>query len=72
MHIYVGQMYPLKLTTDIWNTPTPQKFHIYQNAQICMSDVTPPINHKYMEYHYTESVSHIAEYTYTKANPSSN
>ena len=27
----------------------------------------PPIDHRFMEYHYTKEVSHIAEWTYTKA-----
>ena len=27
-HIYLGQMYPLQLTIDVWNTATPKKFHI--------------------------------------------
>ena len=30
-------------------------------------DLTPPINHICVEYHYTKSVSHIAECTYAQA-----
>ena len=28
MHIYLGQMYPLQLTIDVWHTATPSKIHI--------------------------------------------
>ena len=39
MHVYFGQMYPpLQLTIDVWNTITPNKFHIVKNAHICMTD----------------------------------
>ena len=60
-------MYLLKLTIDIWNTATPNKFQIQQNAHIPRPP--PPIDHRCMEYCYTESVSHIAESTYTKGPP---
>ena len=60
-------MFPLlQSTIDLSNTTTPNKFHIEQNAQIPMEDVPPPlINHSSMEHHYTKSVSHMAECTYT-------
>ena len=45
-------MEPLQLTIDVWNTATPKSFtdsrmHIYQGCP-------PPIDHRSMEYHYTE------------------
>ena len=47
-------MYPplLQLTIDVWNTATPKKFHIQQKSHIPRSP--PPIDHRCMEYHYTE------------------
>ena len=47
MHIYLGQMYPLLLTIDVWNTATPNKFHIEQNAHLLRADV-PPSNCPYI------------------------
>ena len=42
MHIYPGQMSPLQLTIDLYNTITPNKFHIYQNAHLPMADGPHP------------------------------
>ena len=42
----------------------------YSRMHIYVGQMYPPIDHKYMEYHYTTEVLHIAEYTYTK-DPSS-
>ena len=36
-------MYPLQLIIDIWNTITPNKFYIKQNAHIPRVGV-PPLN----------------------------
>ena len=49
-----GRCTPLQLTIDLWNTTTPNKFHILQNAHIPMADVPPPINHRSLEHHYTK------------------
>ena len=49
MHIY--QVPLLQLTIDLWNTTTPNKFHIGQNAHI--PSPPSPIDHRPMEYHYT-------------------
>ena len=66
MHIYLGHIYPLlQLTIDLWNTTTPNKFYILENAHIPRADVPPPpINHRSLEHHYTKSVSHIGKCTY--------
>ena len=56
-------MYPLQLTIDVLDTTTPQKFHIEQNAHIPRPQ--PPIDHRFMEYHYTKYISYIAQCTYT-------
>ena len=32
---------PCQSSTDLWNTTTPKKFHIYQNAHILWPDVPP-------------------------------
>ena len=49
-------MYP-PLTIDLWNTTTPNKFHIWHNAHIPSADIPPPlIDHSSMEHHYTKSV----------------
>ena len=71
MHIYLGQMYPLQLTIDVWNTTTPNKFNIYQDALILLDRCTSPspIDHRCIIYCYTTEVSHIAECTYTKVPP---
>ena len=83
-----------QLTTDLWNTITPNQCHIQKNAHLPMVDV-PPIEHRSLEtplhrisftyrrmciypwqmyplidhrspeHHYTKSVSHIEECTYT-------
>ena len=45
---------PLQSIIDACNTTTPNKFHIYKNAHICMADGPPTINHRSMEHHYTK------------------
>ena len=60
---------PLQLTINLWNPITPNKFHIWQNAYILRIHVPPcntPIDNRFMEYHYTKSVLHIPECTYTE------
>ena len=68
MHIYQGQMYtPLQLTIDLWNTTTPNKFKILQNAHIARAGVPPPINNRSIEYHYIMQVSlHLISFTYSR------
>ena len=67
IHIYLGHMYPFQLTIDVWNTTTWNMFHIQHNAHILRADVPPtPIDHRCMEYYYTQHVSHIAQCTYTQ------
>ena len=39
MHIYQGPL--LQVTIDLWNTTTPHKFNIVQNAHIPRADVPP-------------------------------
>ena len=71
----------LQLKIDLWNTMTPNKFHIQQEFTYMQGRCTPfqhigecthiqerytlPIDHSCMEHHYTEYVLHIAECTYT-------
>ena len=60
---------PLQLKIYLWNTITPNKFHIWQNTHILRIHVplfNTPIDNRCMEYHYTKSVSHIAECKYTE------
>ena len=40
MQTYLGEMYHplLQSTIDLWNTTTPNKFHIEKNAHIPMAD----------------------------------
>ena len=61
----------LQLTIYIWSTITPNMFHIEQNAHILKIHVplTTPIDHRYMEYHYTILVSHIAHIADTSTPP---
>ena len=49
---------------------TYSRMHIYPGQMY----TPPPIDHRSMEYHYTQYVSHIAECTYTNGRlaPSSN
>ena len=48
-------MYPLQLTIYVWNTATPNKFHIYSRMNIHQG-CPPPTDHRSMEYHYTKYV----------------
>ena len=72
MNIYPWQMDPLlQLSTDLCNTTThkPNKLHTWRNAHIPMAveHTKPhPIEHRYMQLHYTQYLSHIEECTYTQ------
>ena len=58
----------LQTSIDLCNTITPNKFHIEKNAHILMSEwphSPPPIEHRSLQHHYTQPVSHIEECTYT-------
>ena len=47
-------MYLPLSTIDLWNTTTPNKFHILPNAYIPRAHIPPPpMDHRSMEYHYT-------------------
>ena len=59
MHIYPWQIDPMPLlqsTIDLWKTTTPVQADPIP---------PPPIDHRFVENHYTKYVSYIAEYTYT-------
>ena len=45
MQFYIGKKtdIPLQLTTDLWNTTTPNKFHIWENAHIPRADIPPQL-----------------------------
>ena len=56
-------MYPLlQLTIDLWNTTTPNQFHILQNAHILKADVPPPSNQPYI----SGTPLHQISFTYGK------
>ena len=59
----------LQLTIDLWKTTTLNMFHISKNAQISVqTDPTPPpIDHRSMEDHQTNYISHIDVCTDTSA-----
>ena len=42
-----------ELTRDLWNTTTPNQFHILENAHIPRADVASPINNRCLEHPYT-------------------
>ena len=67
MHIYLrADIPPPPIKHRPMEHTALNKFHIEKNAQIPMADVPPPlIDHISMQHHYTKSVSHIAECTYT-------
>ena len=54
----------LQSSIDLCNTTTPNKFHIEQNVHIPMAD-GPPIEHRSMQHHNTQSVSHIEKCRWT-------
>ena len=56
---------PLQLTTDVWHTITPNRFHISKHVHIHMADGPYAIDHTSMLHHYNQEVSHIEECTYT-------